>query len=211
MKVGEKMSKLITLEGIEGVGKSSALAAIKNTFDAHHIDCVMTREPGGTPLAESLRSLLLTEQQEKIEADTELLMLYAGRVQHWHRIIAPALKAGKWVVSDRFYDATFAYQGGGRQIEDQRIQALHDWAFKDISPDCTLLLDAPVEIGLARIKDRESSDRFEKETLPFFNRVRDYYLKLANNHSRFKVIDASQPQSVVISQVTDVITRLITA
>ena len=144
----------ITLEGGEGVGKSSALTFIKNYLSEKNIDCVFTREPGGTKTGEAIRAVLLHRMDESILPETELLLMFAARAQHISHVIKPALNAGKTVVSDRFTDASFAYQGGGRGIPHDRIQTLTDWVQGDLQPDLTLLLDAPVEIGLTRINQR---------------------------------------------------------
>lgn len=203
------MSKFITVEGTEGVGKTTAITSIRKVFEAHQTPYILTREPGGTPLAEALRGLLLAERDEAVLPDTELLLLYAGRIQHWHHKIKPALEAGHWVVSDRFFDATFAYQGGGRQVPVERIQKIHHWALGNVEPHHTILLDAPVEVGLARIQGRAHLDRFEHETVAFFNRVRHFYLKMAEGNPRFTIIDASQSEAVIQEQVAKLLETLL--
>ena len=203
------MSKFITVEGTEGVGKTTAISTIRKVFEQHHTPYILTREPGGTSVAEALRGLILAEHEEPILPDTELLILYAARVQHWHNKIQPALASGKWVVSDRFADATFAYQGGGREVSFERIQALHQWALGDVQPDHTILLDAPVEVGLSRIQKRAHIDRFEKETIAFFNRVRSFYLKLAENNPRFTIIDASQSEEIIQAEISSILEKLL--
>ncbi|HLB57073.1 MAG TPA: dTMP kinase [Coxiellaceae bacterium] len=183
---------LITLEGCEGVGKSTALTFIQKYFSEKKIECVFTREPGGTKIGEAIREILLHNTSENIFPDTELLLMFAARAQHIAQIIKPALSAGKTVVSDRFTDASFAYQGGGRKIPAERIQILSDFVQGNLQPDLTLLLDAPVEIGLSRMQSRGKKDRIEQESIDFFNRVRNTYLNRAKQFpERFVIIDAS--------------------
>jgi len=188
------MAKFITIEGIEGVGKSTALQFLQQYFLEKGQPIVITREPGGTPLAEHLRQLvLMPTMDEPIMPETELLLMFAARVQHIAQVIRPALLADKWVLSDRFVDATFAYQGGGRGIALSHITMLEDWLVKPLLPDLTILLDAPAEIGLARAKHRGKQDRIEQEKIEFFTRVRESYLTRAKEDpKRFYVIDAAQ-------------------
>jgi dTMP kinase len=182
----------LTLEGIEGVGKSTAMSFIQTYLTHAKKDFVVTREPGGTPIAEQIRQLLLTPSQEVMIPETELLLMFASRVQHIHSVISPALKAGKWVLSDRFVDASYAYQGGGRNIDFKYIEMLEHWLVQDIQPDITLLLDAPPEIGLMRAKHRSAHDRIEQEKRDFFERVRAAYLERARTEpKRFHIIDAT--------------------
>lgn len=192
----------ITLEGGEGVGKSTALAFIQNYFLEKKIDCVMTREPGGTKIGEAIRDILLNNHDEKIFPTTELLLMFAARVQHIEQIIRPALNAGKTVVSDRFTDASFAYQGGGRQIPIDQIQILSDWVQGDLQPDLTLLLDAPIAVGLMRIDARGYKDRIESEESIFFERVRNAYLARAKQFpDRFVIIKADESLKNVQAQI----------
>lgn len=193
--------KLITLEGIEGVGKSSNVKFVAQCLEASGKTVVVTREPGGTPIAEDIRKILLADYTEKTLPKTELLLLYAGRLQHVAQVIEPALAAGKWVVCDRFFDATFAYQGGGRGIPEGEIQQLNDWALGDFEPDCTILLDAPVEVAFSRIRPHRTLDRFEKEQQAFFQRIRERYLQMAEQKSRFHIVDATQTLPAVQAQV----------
>lgn len=189
------MSKgfFITIEGGEGVGKSTAIKAITQFLQSADIDYVLTREPGGTEIAEAIRQVLLNKYTEPMCADTELLLMFAGRAQNISQVIKPALQKGQWIVSDRFVDASFAYQGGGRGIDLQRIAELAKWTIGDLQPDMTILLDAPVEIGFHRIQNRGAKDRIESEGLDFLQRVRDQYLQLAKQYpQRFRVIDADQ-------------------
>ena len=187
------VAKFITVEGTEGVGKTTNINFIKSWFRQNEIKFVATREPGGTPLAEEIRDLLLKQRDELVVSSAELLLMFAGRAQHLNKVILPALQADTWVLCDRFTDATYAYQGFGRQMSSELIVQLENIVQGDIRPDLTLLLDIPVEIGLERANDRGDPDRFEQEQQDFFNRVRAGYLSLANENSdRYVVIDASQ-------------------
>ena len=187
------VAKFITVEGTEGVGKTTNINFIKSWFRQNEIKFVATREPGGTPLAEEIRDLLLKPRDELVVSSAELLLMFAGRAQHLNKVILPALQADTWVLCDRFTDATYAYQGFGRQMSSELIVQLENIVQGDIRPDLTLLLDIPVEIGLERANDRGDPDRFEQEQQDFFNRVRAGYLSLANENSdRYVVIDASQ-------------------
>jgi dTMP kinase len=194
--------KFITVEGGEGAGKSSNLAFIREQLETAGIDVVFTREPGGTALGEDLRELLLGHKHTGMSDDCELLMMFAARAEHLHQKIIPALQAGKWVLCDRFTDATYAYQGGGRGIDMSRIEMLENWTQGSLRPDLTLLLDLPVETGLQRAGERSDPDRFEKEKLSFFEAVRNCYLQRASNEpQRFRVIDASQTLENVQQQI----------
>ena len=187
------VAKFITVEGTEGVGKTTNINFIKSWFRQKEVKFVATREPGGTPLAEEIRDLLLKPRDELVVSSAELLLMFAGRAQHLNKVILPALQADTWVLCDRFTDATYAYQGFGRQMSRELIVQLENIVQGDIRPDLTLLLDIPVEIGLERANDRGDPDRFEQEQQDFFNRVRAGYLSLANENSdRYVVIDASQ-------------------
>lgn len=183
----------MTVEGGEGVGKSTNIAFIADYLQQQQIDFVLTREPGGTPLAEAIRDLLLQPRDEQVADSTELLLMFAARAQHISAVIEPALSAGQWVICDRFTDATYAYQGGGRQLGLDKVAALEQWVQGDLRPDFTLLLDADIEIGMARAGKRGKLDRFEQEQRQFFERVRDTYLHLAAQQpARFRVVDAGQ-------------------
>ncbi|WP_114418222.1 dTMP kinase [Marinospirillum perlucidum] len=185
----------VTLEGGEGAGKTTNLQAITAQLDAAGIDWIATREPGGTALAEKIRELLLAAEGEAPHEVTELLLMFAARAQHLEEVIKPALARGQWVVCDRFTDATYAYQGGGRGQSEETIQQLEKLVQKDLQPDLTFLLDMPVEKAAERLQTRgQQKDRFEQEKQDFFSRVRDAYLKQAlKNPLRFRVLDASQP------------------
>lgn len=204
------VGKFITVEGIEGVGKSSNIQYIAQALSDKGIDVVITREPGGTPIAEALRNILLAEFEEKTLPQTELLLLYAGRLQHIEHVIKPALQKGAWVVCDRFVDATFAYQGAGRGIALDKIESLNQWALGDFAPDYTLVLDAPVEVAMARIQSNRTLDRFEKEQYDFFDRIRNAYLTRAKvAPARYSVINAAQRLNDVQKELDKIIHLLI--
>jgi dTMP kinase len=202
--------QFITVEGSEGVGKSSNLAFIEDYLRNAGIDIVRTREPGGTPLGESVRELLLDARQTAMCDDMELLLMFAARAQHIAEVIRPALEAGKWILCDRFTDATYAYQGGGRGMPMERIQILEDWVQGELRPDHTLLLDMPVAEGLQRAGARSEPDRFEQEQHAFFERVRETYLARAKQEpARIHVIDASPALDVVQTHIADVLQRIL--
>ena len=185
--------KFITIEGTEGVGKTTNIEFIQHWLNRRGVEFVSTREPGGTPLAEQVRELLLTPREEKVGDSTELLLMFAGRAQHLDQVILPALDSGTSVLCDRFTDASYAYQGFGREMDGSLIAKLEQIVQGDLRPDLTLILDIPVEIGLKRASERSAPDRFEQEQIEFFDRVRQGYLKIAEeNPKRCAVIDASQ-------------------
>lgn len=201
----------ITVEGGEGVGKSTNIAFLEEHLKSRGVDLVVTREPGGTPLAESIRDLLLQVDTESISHTTELLLMFAARAQHIQEVIEPALASGRWVLCDRFTDATYAYQSGGRRIDSRKVQQLEQLVQGELRPDYTLLFDAPVDIGMARARGRGELDRFEQEQLDFFERVRRTYLKLAQESSgRFRVVDANQELAEVQVQLNEVCKELLT-
>ena len=198
------MGKFITLEGIEGVGKTSNLRFIKDLLEAAGRDCVVTREPGGTNLGEALRGLLLSHSDENMSADAELLMMFAARAEHLSKVILPALEKNQTVLCDRFTEATYAYQGGGRLLDVDKIAELEDWVQGDLRPDLTIILDAPVEIGRARAGSRSAPDRIEKEKDDFFQRVREAYIDLADHYPhRICLVDASVGIESVQQQVRE--------
>lgn len=198
--------RFITLEGSEGSGKSTNLAFIHHYLQQSGIEVVLTREPGGTPLGEAIRELLLDHRNNEMASDTELLLMFAARAQHLHELILPALEAGRWVLCDRFTDATYAYQGAGRGIAEERIALLEDWVQGELRPDLTLFLDLPVAQGLARAGERSAPDRFEREQLDFFERVRHGYLEqAARAPQRYRIVDASQPLEAVQSNLRDLL------
>ena len=204
-------ARFITLEGSEGVGKTTNLEHIKTLLTEQGIDFVVTREPGGTELGEQLRELLLGHKHDGMADETELLMMFASRAEHLDKVIKPALEKGQWVLCDRFTDATYAYQGGGRGIDFKRIEILEDYVQGSCRPDLTLLLDAPIEVGRERAGKRSAPDRFEKEQTDFFNKVRAAYLKRAENDpQRMKVVDAALDLEAVKAQITEQIKNFFT-
>ena len=189
------------MEGIEGAGKSTQIPLLLDELARRGIDALATREPGGTPEAEAIRTLLLDPANPSLEPDAELLLVFAARAEHIAKIIRPSLEQGRWVVSDRFTDATFAYQGAGRNIAAHRIAALEEWVQGDLRPDLTLVLDLPVSVGRARIHGRRA-DRFERESSVFFERVRATYLERAREApERYRVIDASDSPPAVAASI----------
>lgn len=208
-----KRGLFITMEGSEGVGKSTNLAVVQSYLSRHGIEVVNTREPGGTELGEKIRGLLLDHRNRTMTSDTELLLMFAARAQHIAEVIEPALAQGRWVLCDRFTDATYAYQGGGRGIDMSRIAELEQWVQGRLRPDVTLLLDAPVEVGLGRAAARNGeADRFEREKAVFFERVRRAYLAQAEAHpQRYRIIDAAQSLDRVKMELEAVLATLIGA
>jgi dTMP kinase len=202
--------RFITLEGGEGAGKSTNQEYIRERLQAAGIVVNVTREPGGTPLGEGIRSLLLDPANTAMHADTELLLMFAARAQHLHALVLPALARGEWVLCDRFTDATYAYQGGGRGLDMQRIAQLETWVQAGFQPYRTLLFDLPVEIGLQRAGERGVLDRFEQEQKAFFERVRAAYLVRAKVFpQRFRVIDAGRDLGDVQAQLDSLIDELL--
>lgn len=191
--------KFITLEGIDGAGKSTHLADLRELAEARGVRVIQTREPGGTPLGESLRELLLTRE---MHADTELMLMFAARAEHVYAHILPALERGEWVICDRFSDASYAYQGGGRGIERARLVSLERWVLGDFQPDLTLLFDIDPELALVRRHNARAADRFEAQQLGFFIRVRDAYLERAREFpQRFRIVDASRSREEVRAEL----------
>lgn len=187
-------AKLITVEGIEGVGKSTCITFIKNFLEEHNIQFHSTREPGGTPIAEQIREILLSHHDELLHPETELMLMFASRKQHIEEIILPQLNQGVWVVSDRFVDASFAYQGGGRNIALDILVFFEKWVLSKLKIDLTFLLDAPADLALERAKRRSGPDRIEQEEIQFFERARSAYLERAKLYpERFRIINAMQP------------------
>jgi dTMP kinase len=200
----------ITIEGGEGVGKSTNIAAIASQLRQADIAVTLTREPGGTPLAESIRELLLLPDQEPLAETAELLLMFAARAQHIAQLIEPALARGEWVICDRFTDATFAYQGGGRGIDNSKIAELERLVQGDLRPDVTILLDAPVEVGLSRAEKRGELDRFEREQLAFFQRVRNSYLAMAAEQpDRYRLVNAALPLENVEAAISELVNDII--
>jgi dTMP kinase len=198
--------RFISLEGGEGASKSTVLAALRECLNAAGIDALMTREPGGAPFGEALRTVLLDRKFRGVCAESELLTMFAARAQRVREVIEPALSGGRWVLSDRFTDASFAYQGGGRGQSTERIAELEKWAACGLRPDLTLLLDLPVAQGLARVQQRAIADRIEMEHASFFEKVRDAYRqRAAVDPRRFRIVDASQPLEQVIADVRRIV------
>ena len=189
------------MEGIEGVGKSTNLEFVADTIRRAGHEVVTTREPGGTAFGEMVREWILNGDHGQLSADIEALLMFAARARHLEQVIRPGLATGKWIICDRFSDATFAYQGGGRGASPTLLESLRVEIQRGLEPDLTLLLDAPLDVGTSRIAGR-TPDHFEREQGPFFERVRAAYLSLARAHSeRIKVIDASQPLDLVQRQI----------
>ena len=200
----------ITVEGTEGVGKSTNMAYIESWLNKAGKELVITREPGGTELGEKLRDVLLDAKEQSMCDDTELLLMFAARGQHLQEVILPALEAGKWVLCDRFTDSTYAYQGGGRGIAEARIAQLEQWVQGDRRPDMTLILDLPIDVGLERAGKRSKPDRFELEKHDFFNKVRNAFLaRAAANPQRYAVIDASPAINEVQQSIQAVLEKMV--
>ena len=201
-----KSGYFITFEGGEGTGKTTQIERVRAQLENLGIEVVVTREPGGTPLAEQIRGCLLNNSDEPMAATTELLLMFAARAQHLEQVILPNLARGRWVLCDRFTDATYAYQHGGRGISKSAIRQLEVLVQGDFRPDLTLLFDMPIEVSLERMSARGGLDRFEQEGVEFMQRVRDLYLLLAREgQGRFRVINADQP----INTITDVILEIL--
>jgi len=197
------MGKFITFEGVDGAGKSTHLAWFASALRERGLDVVVTREPGGTPLGEQLREILLNQP---MSIGTEAMLMFASRLEHIEQVIKPALHIGKWVISDRFSDASFAYQGGGRGMDWEKLRQLEQWVHPDLQPDLTLFFDVPVEIARKRLANNVSLDRFEQEQADFFERVRDgYHRRVKENPQRYAVIDASQNLDEVKKQLEYII------
>lgn len=201
-----KKPKFITLEGMDGAGKSTHIANIIEILKLHGHEVVSTREPGGTVLGERLRELLL---HENMHPETETLLMFAARREHIATVIQPALARGAYVLSDRFTDATYAYQSGAKGVSTEKIGQLEQWVQGDLQPDLTLLFDVPVEVSMQRLSGARSPDKFERENTDFFNKIRQAYLQRANeNSARFSIIDANRPLDKVKQSVEDIISTL---
>lgn len=195
----------ITFEGIEGVGKTTQIKFLENYLKNRHINLLVTREPGGTEMGEEIRDVLLKHRNDKVSPLTEVLLMFGARAEHLASVILPNLKRGIWVLSDRFTDASYAYQGGGRQLPLEYIQDLENLVQGDFRPDLVFILDAPPEVGLARAKNRSHPDRFEQEKIDFFVRVRETYLRRAKNEpDRYKVLDATQSISSIQEKIVKI-------
>lgn len=204
------LGKFITIEGGEGAGKSTNISFIKDYLEKHGFEVILTREPGGTPLAERIREILLDKNEVSMSSDTELLLMFAARAQHLSEVILPAVQQGKWVLCDRFTDATYAYQGGGRGIYYDRIATLENWVQGDLRPDITILFDLPVELGLSRAGSRGELDRFEQEDIDFFNRVRNAYMeRVEKSPERYAIVDAAPELEIVQQNLVRVLEKLV--
>ena len=202
------LAKFITLDGIDGAGKTTQLDVIRDWFAAQQLPVLFTREPGGTPLGEVLRDLLLNPATQ-VSLHTETLLMFAARRQHLEEVILPALARGVNVVSDRFTDATFAYQGGGRGLPDEQIEILENWVQGSLKPDLTILLDVPLAVSLERIERTREKDRFEQEQADFFTRVREAYLRrAAAAPERYAVVDSNRDKAVVRAEIERVLDGL---
>jgi dTMP kinase len=195
--------KFITFEGIDGAGKSTHLSFVASLLHDHGHTVITTREPGGTPLGEQLRSVLL---KEKMHLETEALLMFASRREHLAQVIEPALARGDWVVSDRFTDASFAYQGGGRGLDRRKLEALEQWVHPHLQPDLTLLFDVPLELARARLNKSRELDRFEQEQADFFAATQaEYRRRAAQFPERFRIIETIKPVSEVNQEITKII------
>lgn len=205
-----KRGKFITVEGIEGVGKSTNIGFMREAIEGRGLEVLTSREPGGTPMAEKIRGLLLDHGDEPMPDIVEVLLMFAARALHVNNVIKPALDAGKWVICDRFTDTSRAYQGAGRGFPLSDINRIADWVHADLQPDLTVLLDAPVETGIGRAGQRGEPDRIETEKADFFTRARECYLNLAAAApERFSIVDASGDLASVRAQVDGIINNLL--
>lgn len=209
-----RAGRFITVEGLEGAGKTTCLEAVRDALAEHGVEApLFTREPGGTPFAEALRGLLLDPQYSDLGVEAEVLTVFAARAEHLQRVVYPALEQGRWVVSDRFTDATYAYQGGGRGLGEARIAALEEWVHGGFGPDLTLLLDVDIGVGRQRVTARGGApDRFEGEREAFFEAARAAYWRRAQAEpARFRCIDANQPPEAVAAEIYRAVAELVTA
>ncbi len=201
--------KFITIDGVEGAGKSTQIDFICQYLADKGINVALTREPGGTEIGEKIRTLLLSNSTGEMHADTELMLMFAARNEHIQNKIIPTLNQGNWVLSDRFTDASYAYQGGGRGLDIARIAQLEQWVMRNFAPDMTLLLDVPVEIGMQRVESRGEKDRIEQESLDFFNRVRNAYIARSEQYpERIKLINAAQSAENTSNQIQKILKTL---
>ena len=205
--MGTAKAMFLTVEGVEGVGKSTHIETIKNFLDDRDIPCILTREPGGTPVAERIRELLLAVHEEEALCElSELLLVFAARAQHLERVVKPALAQGKWVICDRFTDATYAYQGGGRGLDVAIIAGLESLVQGELKPDLTIILDLDPRIGMRRASERGELDRFEREQIEFFDKVRRTYLDIAEaDPQRCVVIDAANDLATVSADLLKIL------
>ena len=207
----KQRGKFITVEGVEGVGKSTNIKRITSLIEAAGYKVLATREPGGTTIGERIRDILLDKSVQGMSAMTELLLMFAARTQHVHAVIEPALANGQWVVCDRFTDSSYAYQGGGRLLGEAQVERLEDLSLGGFTPDLTILLDIDVAEGLARAAGVAEADRFESEQLEFFERVRTAFLHRASLSERYRVIDAARPLEAVENEIDEILGELLTS
>ena len=207
-RVNSAPGRFLAIEGVDGAGKSTQVPRVDEWLRRNGVKTLVTREPGGTPLGESLRALLLDPRFTGMSTSAELLVMFAARAEHLEKRIVPALADGVWVLCERFTDATFAYQGGGRDVDPKRIAALEETVQGDVRPDLVLVLDVPVEVGLGRSVRRGAADRFERESVEFFRRVREVYLARAAQHpERYAVIDARAGEETVTRRIVEAISE----
>lgn len=200
----------ISFEGVEGAGKTTNINYIAEKIEKAGYDIVLTREPGGTKLSEAIRELLISKDYPEMHINTELLMMFAARSEHLNQVILPAIKSGKWVLCDRFTDATYAYQGAGRGIAEATINTLENLVQGSLKPDYTFLFDLEAEIGLSRAKNRGETDRFEQQHIDFFNKVRNKYLEMAqNNTNRYRIVNAQYDLQTVQKQIDTLLSEII--
>ncbi len=201
-----KIGKFITFEGIDGAGKSTHIGFVQQLLEAQGIPVVCTREPGGTALGETLREILLNQ---KMHLETEAMLMFASRREHLAQVIEPALSTGKWLISDRFTDASFAYQGGGRHLSVDKLNALENWVHPHLQPDLTFLFDVPISVAKARLDATRTLDKFEKEDAEFFTNTRNEYLRRAQEFpQRFRIIDSTQSIEQIRAQIREIIQKL---
>ena len=201
----------VSLEGIEGAGKSTHMPALVDLLESHKIPCLATREPGGTELGERVREILLSKSQAPLCVEAELLLIFAARAEHVHTCIEPALRAGSWVLTDRFLDASFAYQGAGQGLGVDRVEQLTQWLLPDLRPDLVIVLDTSVETALERVQKRgQKKDRYEENNPEFFTRVRQYYLdQAASQPDRYRVVNTERPIDKVNTELLEILRGLI--
>ena len=205
-----KQGLFITFEGVEGAGKTTNIAYIAEKIQQAGHQILLTREPGGTTIGEVIREILISKDLPEMHHDTELLLMFAARAEHIQRKIIPAIKQGKWVLCDRFTDATYAYQGAGRGIEKQQISTLENLVQGSLRPDYTFLFDLDADVGLARAQSRGETDRFEQQHIDFFNRVRDQYLKMAKaDQARYRIVNAQHDLATVQQQINEILKELL--
>lgn len=210
MTITSNKGLFITFEGVEGAGKTTNIDFIAEKIQAAGHNILLTREPGGTSVGEAIREILISNELPEMHPDTELLLMFAARAEHLQRKILPALNQGTWVLCDRFTDATYAYQGAGRGIDSEHIESLESLVQGGLQPDYTFLFDLDAHIGLARAQSRGEADRFEQQHIDFFNRVRNQYLKMANeNQERYRIVNAQHDLETVQSQISGILSNIL--